>query len=48
MLSYWEKFEEYEICQEISEKIEDLKMRWKERDTEVNPLTLEKIKALFD
>lgn len=48
MLSYWEKFEEYEICQEISEKIEDLKTRWKERDTEVNPLTLEKIKALFD
>jgi hypothetical protein len=48
MLTYWEKFEEYEICQEISERIEDLKERWKNRDTEVNPLSLEKIKALFD
>jgi hypothetical protein len=48
MLTYWEKFEEYEICQEVSERIEDLKERWKERDTEINPLTLEKIKSLFD
>jgi hypothetical protein len=48
MLTYWEKFEEYEICQEVSERIEDLKERWKNRDTEVNPLSLEKIKALFD
>lgn len=48
MLSYWEKFEEYEICQEISERVEDLKERWKNRDTEVNPLSLEKIKSLFD
>jgi hypothetical protein len=48
ILSYWEKFEEYEICQEVSEKIQDLKERWKARDTEVDPLSLEKIKALFD
>jgi len=48
MLTYWEKYEEYEICQEVSERIEDLKERWKNRDTEVNPLSLEKIKALFD
>jgi len=48
MLEYWEKYEEYEICQEVSEKIEDLKERWKARDTEVDPLSLEKIKALFD
>jgi len=48
MLAYWEQYEEYEICQEVSEKIEDLKERWKARDTEVDPLSLEKIKALFD
>ena len=48
MLEYWEKFEEYEICQEISDRTEDLKQRWKERDTEVSPLSLEKIKSLFD
>ena len=48
MLTYWEGFEEYEICQEISERVEDLKERWKNRDTEVDPLSLEKIKSLFD
>ena len=48
ILSYWEQYEEYEICQEVSEKIQDLKERWKTRNTEVDPLSLEKIKALFN
>jgi hypothetical protein len=48
MITYWEKFEEYEICQEIIERIEDLKEGWKERNTEIDPFTLEKIKSLFD
>jgi hypothetical protein len=48
MLTYWEKFEEYEICQEITERIEDLKERWKNRNMEIDPFTLEKIKSLFD
>ena len=48
MLVYWEKFEEYEICQEISQRIEEFKITWNERDKSVDPLTLEKIKSLFD
>ena len=48
ILSYWEQYEEYEICQEVSEKIQDLKERWKTRNTEVDSLSLEKIKALFN
>lgn len=48
MLSYWEKFEEYEICQEVSERIEGLVEKWKNRDTKEDSLSLEKIKSLFD
>ena len=48
MLKYWEGFEEYEICQEITEKIEIIKEKWRNRDTNSDPLSLEKIKALFD
>jgi hypothetical protein len=48
MLSYWEFFEEYEICQEITDRIEALKIEWRVRDSSIDPLTLEKIKALFE
>lgn len=48
MLSYWENFEEYEICQEIIDRVRDLKEIWEVRDLSVDPFTLEKIKSLFD
>jgi hypothetical protein len=48
MLTYWETFEEYEICQEVSERMVGFKEKWENRDKTVDPWNLEKIKSLFE